>query len=216
MQTGESMRKVAFFVLAAVVQSASAAAQASDPQPASSPATWMSISDYPADALAKHQEGTVHFILQIDALGHVQSCAVTAGSGSPSLDAATCALLKSRASLQPARDALGKAVAGSFASHVQWVYPQAAPPTAAAKLAPAELHGIHRAGYGSSVLSVDENGIINKCEHGDSGYLNIPDPPDFCWMFPVGSRYGPPALYKSKPMKRRITMKLDITDENVP
>jgi hypothetical protein len=98
---------------------------------------------------------------------------------------------------------------------VEWVYPKSAP-AAASALAPVELHGFDRDGYGSSVLSVDENGIITKCEHGDSGYANIPSPPDFCWMFPVGSRYGPPALYKGKPMKRRITMKLDIKDQNVP
>jgi TonB family protein len=196
---------------------AAAAAQPVDPRPANSPSSWMSISDYPADALAKHQEGTVGFALAIDASGQVQSCSVTESSGSSALDQGTCALLKSRAKFEPARDASGHAVAGTFASKIQWVYPQPAQAAAAAAaLAPVELHGFDRVGYGSSVLSVDENGIITKCEHGDSGYANIPSPPDFCWMFPVGSRYGPPALYKGKPMKRRITMKLDIKDENVP
>jgi len=35
-------------------------------------------------------------------------------------------------------------------------------------------------------------------------------------MFPIGSRYDPPALYKGRPKKRRITMKLNIQDQNVP
>jgi len=208
------MLRTAFLACAASVLSTAAVAQSADPSPATSPGSWMSISDYPADALAKHQEGTVGFALQVDASGQVQSCSITQSSGSPALDQGTCALLRSRAKFQPARDASGHAVGGTFASHVEWVYPKTAP--AAAAPAPVELHGFDRTGYGSSVLSVDENGIITKCEHGESGYLNIPSPPDFCWMFPVGSRYGPPALYKGKPMKRRITMKLDIKDENVP
>lgn len=81
---------------------------------------------------------------------------------------------------------------------------------------PINLQGFKRTGYGVSVLSVDQNGIITKCEPGESGYLNIPSPPDFCGMFPVGSRYGPPALYKGKPVKRRVTLTLNTVDENVP
>lgn len=208
------MLKLAFLAGVAASSSTMVAAQV-HPSPATSPASWMSISDYPADALANHQEGTVGFLLQVDASGQVQSCSVTQSSGSTALDEGTCALLKSRAKFQPARDSSGRAVGGTFASHVEWVYPKQAP-AASTTPAPVELHGFDRIGYGSSVLSVDENGIITKCEHGDSGYANIPSPPDFCWMFPVGSRYGPPALYKGRPMKRRITMKLNIQDQNVP
>jgi protein TonB len=201
--------------LAFAAGSAAAAAQPSDPQPATSPSTWMSIDDYPAAALASHQEGSVGFALAVDPTGQVQSCSITQSSGFPVLDDATCALLKSRAKFGPARDAGGHAVAGTFASHVQWVYPQ--PAAAAAALPTAiNLQGFKRTGYGVSVLSVDENGLVTKCELGDSGYKNIPSPNDFCDMFPVGSRYSPPALYKGKPMKRRVTLKLDIEDENVP
>lgn len=205
------MRTMMIFAAMVVAQSTAVIAQSMEPEPATSPGTWMSMSDYPADALTKHQEGSVGFALQVDPSGRVQSCSVTSSSGSQVLDDATCALLKSRARFKPAQDAAGHAIAGTFASHVQWVYPKAAP-----ALAPVELHGFDRIGYGASVLTVDENGMVTKCEHGDSGYANIPSPPDFCWMFPVGSRYGPPALYKGKPMKRRITMRLDIKDQNVP
>jgi protein TonB len=159
--------------LAFAAGSAAAAAQPSDPQPATSPSTWMSIDDYPAAALASHQEGSVGFALAVDPTGQVQSCSITQSSGFPVLDDATCALLKSRAKFGPARDGGGHAVAGTFASHVQWVYPQ---PTAAAAALPTaiNLQGFKRTGYGVSVLSVDENGLVTKCELGDSGYKNIP------------------------------------------
>lgn len=208
------MLKLALLAWVVAASSTAATAQSADPRPATSPASWMSISDYPAEALAKHQEGTVGFALEVDALGQVQSCSVTQSSGSTALDDDTCKLLKSRAKFQPARDSSGHSVEGRFASHVEWVFPKTEP--AAAAPAPIELHGFDRIGYGSSVLSVDENGIITRCEHGDSGYENIPSPPDFCWMFPAGSRYGPPTLYKGRPMKRRITLKLNIQDQNVP
>ena len=208
------MRKILFIALAVASQSGAAAAQAADPRPATSPGSWMAISDYPADALAKHQEGTVRFALGIDAAGAVRSCTILASSGSPSLDEGTCALLRSRARFDPARDANGHAVAGTFASRIQWVYPQAAPAPAAQPQA-VELHGSERRGDGVSVLWVDEAGLITRCDKGDSGYHNIPDPEDFCRMFPVGTRFAPPAIYKGRPQKRKVTLTLHVDDVNV-
>jgi TonB family protein len=211
-----SMRKTLLVALAIAVQPAPAAAavQLADPHPATSPGSWMSIADYPAGAMARHQEGSVGFRLQVDPSGVVQSCSVTNSSGSSSLDEGTCALLKSRAKFDPARDSNGHAVAGTFASHVQWVYPQVVPAPAAEPQA-VEIHGSERRGDGVSVLWVDETGRITKCDKGDSGYANIPDPQDFCRMFALGSRYAPPALYKGRPQKRKITLTLHVDDVNV-
>jgi TonB family protein len=208
------MCKILFVVLGVAVHSTAAAAQSADPHPATSPGSWMAISDYPADALAKHQEGTVRFALGVDPAGTVRSCTILASSGSPSLDEGTCALLRSRAKFDPGRDGSGHAVAGTFISHVQWVYPNvtAAP---AAEPQPVEIHGFERTGDGVSVLWVDETGHIAKCDKGDSRYKNIPDPDDFCRMFTVGARFAPPAVYKGKPVKRKITLTLHIDDVNV-
>jgi protein TonB len=209
------MRKLSFIAITLTVQAAGAAAQSTDPRPANSPAKWLSISDYPPEALAKHQSGTVGFALAIDASGHVQSCLISQSSGASSLDDATCALLKSRALFEPARDAAGHSIQGRFASHVQWVYPQ----TVAAsepQQPPIELHGSERNGNGMSVLSVDETGHVLNCVRGDDPYWNVSAAADFCGLFPVGSRYGPPTLFKGKPVKRRITLTLQVRDENVP
>ena len=72
--------------------------------------TVFSADDYPADAQARGQEGTVQAQLAIDTAGHVTNCTVIRSSGTRSLDQATCRILQSRAQFRPARDAAGHAV----------------------------------------------------------------------------------------------------------
>lgn len=208
------MRRAGAIAIILLSQGTATAAQAIDPHPATSPTAWMAISDYPSAALAGHQEGTVGFALQVDSAGNVQSCSIIQSSGSPSLDEGTCALLKIRAKFEPARDAGGHAVAGTFASHVQWVYPQTVA-ASVAEVRPIELHGSQRIGDGVSVLWIDETGHITKCDKGDSQYKNIPDPEDFCSMFTVGAQFAPPAIYKGRPQKRKVTLTLHIEDVNI-
>lgn len=85
--------------------------------------TWVTIDDYPAEALQAGQEGTVSFRLTIDRSGSVAQCAITQGSGFPALDDRTCALLTERARFTPARNAAGAPAEGVYSSRVRWLLP---------------------------------------------------------------------------------------------
>ncbi|TPG18548.1 energy transducer TonB [Sphingomonas koreensis] len=98
---------------------AAQAATATPPKPIN-PQAWMQGTPYPADAKAKYQQGQVGFSLAVDKAGRVTACRITASSGAPSLDQATCAAVTANARFQPARDASGREVAGSFASTSNW------------------------------------------------------------------------------------------------
>ena len=91
-------------------------------------ASYFSSDDYPAGALRAGAEGTVRFRLIIGVDGRVQNCIVTASSGSPDLDNATCRILRSRARYTPARDYQGNPTVGSDSGTVIWRLPPPPPP----------------------------------------------------------------------------------------
>jgi len=72
--------------------------------------TVFSADDYPADAQQNGDEGTAQARLTVDTSGHVSACAIIRSSGHPSLDAATCRILQTRARFRPARDEYGRPV----------------------------------------------------------------------------------------------------------
>ena len=187
------------------------------PKPDGDPGAWVTVKDYPSEALADHREGKVAFRLDVDRTGAVTGCSVTQSSGAASLDRATCALLSKRAHFRPARDSTGKADAGTFSSRITWVYPTVVENAASALPAPApvELRGLQRQAMGKSVLWVDENGIITACDRAPNPYSNVRPPPDICGLFPVGARYGPPGVARGKPVKRKVTVEISIYDVNV-
>jgi protein TonB len=86
-------------------------------------ASYVSDADYPASAIRAEQQGTTRFRLGVAPNGRVTDCTVTSSSGSPTLDAATCRLMKSRARFTPARDSDGKPVSDTAASAIRWVLP---------------------------------------------------------------------------------------------
>lgn len=86
-------------------------------------ASYVSDSDYPASAIRAGQQGTTRFRLSVAPNGKVSDCVVTSSSGSPTLDAATCRLMKSRARFQPAKDSDGRPVEDTAASAIRWVLP---------------------------------------------------------------------------------------------
>lgn len=88
---------------------------------------YFSTDDYPMSALARGAEGVVRFELEIDPDGRVSKCNVTASSGDAALDTTTCAILLGRAQYRPARDAEGRAVAGSDRGSVTWRLPPPLP-----------------------------------------------------------------------------------------
>lgn len=76
--------------------------------------------DYPAEAVAKEEQGTVQFLLTIDVDGQPTDCVVTNSSGSSSLDSASCLIMMERARFRPARNAAGKPTNGTYQSRISW------------------------------------------------------------------------------------------------
>lgn len=85
--------------------------------------SYVSDADYPGPAIRNGDQGTTRFRLGVGADGRVTQCSVTQSSGSASLDATTCRLMKSRARFTPARDDTGRATSDSVAGGIKWVLP---------------------------------------------------------------------------------------------
>lgn len=85
--------------------------------------SWIVIDDYPAAALRHEAQGLVMVILEIGVDGRVSDCRITFSSQSPTLDAATCRLFRSRARYRPARDSNGDPIAGQAREQIRWVLP---------------------------------------------------------------------------------------------
>ena len=77
-------------------------------------------SDYPADALAAHADGTTGVEISVSAQGRPTQCSVAQSSGSRSLDSATCRLVMQRFRFRPAHDGTGRAVAGGIDFDQKW------------------------------------------------------------------------------------------------
>jgi len=90
------------------------------------PTSWFAADNYPAEALRKRQSGYVRYSVEVDAMGHPVSCAITMSSNAPSLDAMTCELVMKKARFLPAFDSTKQAVASRYEGKTQWVLP--APP----------------------------------------------------------------------------------------
>lgn len=92
-------------------------------KPAGSPGDWITPNDYPPAALRQSLKGITGFRLNVDPMGHVTACTITASSGSSLLDDTSCALLKARATFVAAQDARGRTVAATYSSAVRWQIP---------------------------------------------------------------------------------------------
>lgn len=85
---------------------------------------WVTDNDYPTSDLRAGNEGRTAYRLSIDANGKVTNCTVTASSGFAGLDKTTCDKLTSRGKFEPATNADGERVAGTFSSAVTWRIPE--------------------------------------------------------------------------------------------
>ncbi|MCT2558574.1 TonB family protein [Tsuneonella sp. YG55] len=115
------------FVVPRPTPSATPARPAFDPvavRPRGDPGKWVTVEDYRSSWISREWTGVTRFRLTVGANGKVQDCAVTASSGHAELDNATCALISRRAQFEPARDATGTKIAGSYASAVRWELPE--------------------------------------------------------------------------------------------
>jgi TonB family protein len=112
--------------LPTALASAASAAPTAEPKRAVAPSglgTLFSEDDYPEEALAKREEGTVAFRITVGVDGRVSDCTVAGSSGSELLDTATCRILGERARFLPARNAAGQPVTDTHSGRIRWVLP---------------------------------------------------------------------------------------------
>ena len=86
-------------------------------------ASYVSNDDYPAAALRRGDSGTTRFRLTVGANGRVSDCAIVSSSGSWTLDAATCRLMRSRARFEPAKNSDGRPTSDTVTSAIRWELP---------------------------------------------------------------------------------------------
>lgn len=87
--------------------------------------SWVSPEDYPSRALREGTEGVVTIAFDIGADGRVSGCHVTASSGSPELDNATCGPFTRHARYSPAQDSAGAKIAQPGQSQrIRWRIPK--------------------------------------------------------------------------------------------
>ena len=87
--------------------------------------SWVTPDDYPSRALREGSEGVVGIGFDIGADGRVTNCHVTASSGTPELDNATCGPFTRRARYNPAQDSAGNKIEQPGQSQrIRWQIPK--------------------------------------------------------------------------------------------
>lgn len=84
---------------------------------------WVTNDDYPAREANLGHEGLTAVRLSVGANGQVTGCEITASSGWPVLDRASCTWLTRRARFEPATGSDGEATAGHYSTSVRWRLP---------------------------------------------------------------------------------------------
>ena len=147
--------------------------QANTSRARASLASYISDSDYPADAIRNGEQGIVGFQLEVGPDGIVSSCRIVASSGSASLDTATCRIMQARARFTPARDGGGHAVPDVVTSRIRWVLPPDEPdiepdvidltPYITSADYPPEALRLHEQGLVGVELTVSPAGEVTSC-----------------------------------------------------
>ena len=79
--------------------------------------------DYPSAAYRREEQGTVTMRITVGPNGRVQSCSVTGGSGSSSLDDAACRGMQRYARYRPALNAAGDPISDTLSQSIRYVLP---------------------------------------------------------------------------------------------
>jgi len=85
---------------------------------------YVGMGDYPREAVRRHQQGRIFFEMTIGPDGRPVSCRILVSSGAPSLDEATCRIMRSRARFVPARDAAGLPTVDRIRHSLTWSLPE--------------------------------------------------------------------------------------------
>ena len=110
----------------------------------------ITAADYPREAAAQRQEGTVAAIFTIGANGAVSACEIEQSSGHSALDSRTCEVFM-RSRWVPARDDAGKAVESRMKQKISWKLDD---------LLGGDDPNIVR---GDAILSYGRDGMISSC-----------------------------------------------------
>ncbi len=176
---------------------------------------------YPKAALDARAEGDVGFRLDIDAAGAVKTCTVTLGSGTASLDAATCAILKSEGQFDPALDIEGRPVAGRVNHYFVWRLPSPVAATAGSLPKPAIRTNPFPTEAGSALLEyvIDSAGTVTECAAHTEGFLARGakglELRDGCSAIRQLAPYQPPRDAAQNAVDRRYRIGMDIKLEDM-
>ena len=89
---------------------------------------WVTVKDYPVEAVLGAQEGSTSFALTVDANGLPQDCRITKSSGSKILDDQTCAVMLIRARFRPPVNKKGQIVNATYHQTIRWHLPPQSKP----------------------------------------------------------------------------------------
>lgn len=131
----------------------SQATQRPAPVPSENPDTWFRGEDYP-ESVHPGVQGVSVFTVKVGTDGRVKSCRIIETSGSSDLDIATCDIVTSRASFQPATDKKGTPIEGEYSNSVRWQPPVMFP--------------FHSERSTSVVMIQEKNGVISSCKLKDA------------------------------------------------
>jgi protein TonB len=86
---------------------------------------FISVRDYPREALRHRAEGRVEFEVETTTEGRVSDCRILYSSGHALLDDRTCAIMRERARIAPRRDVEGRPATSRIHAAYNWVMPGA-------------------------------------------------------------------------------------------
>jgi TonB family protein len=186
-----------------MLSSGAGAQEVSGPVPVGSPADWITPDDYPPSAIRAGAEGRVVTNLGVDRAGKVTSCAVQTSSGNAALDAATCAVMTTRGTFTPAKDAGGRATPSTYDLPVRWELPSE--PTATVEITEAT-----RLNSDAVIeLRLDGDGKVIGCRLLEVVLPSYADSAgDACEEFQVGTQMGPALRRNGKPVASTMVHRL--------
>lgn len=169
------------------------------PRPMDYPGNWVTTADYPSASLRANEQGTTAFALIVDKTGRVKECRITVSSGSPLLDETTCRLVTQRARFTPAVDAQDNPIEGTYSNRVRWVLPAVTAP---------------EPGNALTTFIVEADGSISDCKVTLTGAAarQLSKLSNTCASTRRMSPYKGP---DGKPVRKRVTMRIDVTTEVV-
>ncbi len=163
------------------------------------PGSWVTTADYPTAALRANEQGTSAFSVIVDKTGRVKECRITSSSGSSLLDETACRLVTQRARFTPAVDAQDNPIDGTYSNRVRWVLPSVTPP---------------EPGTALTSFIVELDGSISDCSVNLTGAAarQLSKLGNTCASTARMNPYKGP---DGKPVRKRVTMRIEVTTEAV-